>query len=131
MVARCIQHRSDCPSYQEAEHSRQLSIRLAYSGVLLAGAIQASLSITSGSGGYSISPLLSFTSIVPCDAPAFRIFDTDIPETLFASDLEATFASRLRELSRLYSSRKANPRDVDKDGNNVLHVGVVQGMIMD
>lgn len=123
VVTTSMNHGRNCPLHEEAEHSKQLGIRLAYSGALIAGAIQASLSISGGSGGFSISPKLAFISTVPCNAPIFKIFEKYVPETLSSSDLQTAFTFRTKELLRLYSDGKASPRDIDEEGNNVLHVG--------
>lgn len=126
-----MRHHLGCPLYQETEQVRQLAIRLAYSGIILAGAIQASISISRGSGGISISPTLAFIPTVPCNAPAFKVYDVYRPYDYSASALQEAFTFRKQELLRLYSEGKAAPWDVDEKGNNVLHVSVEMAAFSD
>lgn len=98
-------------------------MRLSYSGPLLAGALLISMSMTRGSGGFSISPTLAFSPTVPHDAPAFKAVEClTFSKSTSAFDMEAAFEFRKQELSRLYGDRKASPYDLDEFGNTVLHV---------
>ena len=80
-----------------------------------------------GAGEFSISPCLS---IVPSNAPAFALLNIDMDELETTKEIQVCFDRRIRQLSRLYSERKALPRDVDQNGDTVLHVGVNQLDVM-
>ena len=80
--------------------------------------------MTRGSGGFSISPTLAFSPIVSSNGGAFKILDIRFEDDISAADMQATFAFRKQELSRLYLEGKASPHDVDEAGNTVLHVSL-------
>lgn len=101
---------------------KQYGMRLSYSGPLLAGALLISMSMTCGSGGFSISPTLAFSPTVPFNAPAFEVIDFRFPESYSAFDVEAACQFAKQELSRLYRDGKASPYDLDEEGNTILHV---------
>lgn len=117
-------HRQDCPLFEEAEEVKQFGFRVSYSGSLLAGTIQAAMSMTRGYGGFSISPMLAYNPTVSSDAAVFRILDFRFKGRTSAADMQATFVFRKQELSRLYLEGKASPRDMDEEGNTVLHVSL-------
>lgn len=122
--ASTLVHRRDCPLFEEAEETKQFGFRVSYSGPLLAGTIQAAMSMTRGSGGFSISPMLAYNPTVSSDAAAFKILDIRFGYWTPAADMQATFTFRKQELSRLYLEGKASPRDMDEEGNSVLHVSL-------
>jgi hypothetical protein len=80
--------------------------------------------MTRGAGGFSISPSLRYTRIVPLDSPAFALLNINMDNFVTAKEMQACFDICIRELSRLYSERKALPHDVDQYGNTILHVRV-------
>ncbi len=124
-VASTLVHRRNCPLFNDAEETKQFGLRFSFSGPLLRGVIQAAISMTRGAGGFSISPMLAFNPIVSSGTGAFKIMDIirysfqNIPPLV---DMQATFTSQKQQLLRLYQEGKASPRDIDEDGNTVLHV---------
>ncbi|KAL9118762.1 MAG: hypothetical protein Q9187_004691 [Circinaria calcarea] len=114
-------HRRDCPLYDEIESERLVGMSISYCGTLLMGAIRASISMTRGAGGFSISPSLTFSPVVPSTAPAFALLNIRFTRDTTVNDMQQTYNIRLQQLSRLYSERKASPHDTDQDGNTVLH----------
>ena len=124
MISSSRSHHHNCPLYSECAHEKVLSLNLSYCGALLAATVRATLKMTRGAGGFSINPYLSYTRIVPSDAPAFALLNINMDELDSAKEMQACFDRRIRQLSRLYSERKAFPRDVDQHGDTVLHVCV-------
>ena len=113
-------HRPGCPEVQE---EKQIGLKISFGGCLIQGAIQAAMSMTRGAGGFSISPILAFSPVVPSGTGPFRVFRmVDELEEIHASDLRTAFRSWTQELLQLYQAGKASPRDVDEEGNNIMHV---------
>ena len=115
-------HRQGCPLFTKVEEAKQFGFRLSYSGPLLAGTIQASFTMTRGHGGFSISPTLAFNPIVSSDALAFKAIDISFLNITSSTEMQEMFAFRKQALSCLYLEGKASPRDIDEEGNTVLHV---------
>lgn len=122
MISSSRSHHQNCPLYSECEQEKVLSLNLSYRGTLLAATVKATLTMTRGAGGFSINPGLSYSGVVPLDAPAFELLQIDVEEMTSIEELQECFDKRIRQLSRLYSERKASPHDVDQYGNTVLHV---------
>lgn len=78
--------------------------------------------MTHGAGGFSISPNLTFSPVVPSSAAAFALLNIRFSRSTTTIDIQEYFDTRLQQLSRLYYERKASPHDTDQDGNTVLHV---------
>ncbi len=116
-------HHHDCPLYNEYGKEQVLGLNVSYCGAFLAATVKASILMTQGAGGFSISPCLSFSPVVGSDAPAFRILDTKFPRYVYsAKELQDCLDMRIQQLSRLYSERRASPHDTDQGGNTILHV---------
>ena len=114
-----LNHHKDCPLSNYSKSEKLFKIRLWYCGGILAQAIEASIHLTRGAGGFSISPNLSFSCVVPSNSNAFRLFRSyDLIRGPRPQDLDVLIES----LSRLFQDGKASPRDVDEDGNSLLHV---------
>jgi hypothetical protein len=122
MISNSRSHHQACPRYGEFAQEKILSLYLSYCGLFLAAAIKATLSITRGAGGFSISPSLRYTRIVPSDSPSFALLNINLDNFETAKEMQACFDTCIRQLSRLYSERKALPYDVDQYGDTVLHV---------
>lgn len=114
-------HHQRCPVYNECKHKR-LEFYMSYCGAFLAAAVKASISMTREAGRFSISPTLSFYSVVPSNAEAFELFDDSFRFVKSQDQLQDFLKIRVQKLAHLYSERKALPYDVDQDGNTVLHV---------
>ncbi|KAL8858973.1 MAG: hypothetical protein Q9178_004454 [Gyalolechia marmorata] len=113
-------HRPGCA---EAQEEKQIGLRISFSGRLIQGAIQAAMSMTRGAGGFSISPVLAYSPVVPSGTGPFRVIRmVDDREEIHASDLRTALGSWTQELLQLYQAGKASPRDVDGEGNNIMHI---------
>lgn len=117
--ASTLVHRQDCPLFEEAEEVKQFGFRISYSGSLLAGMIQAAMSMTRGCGGFSISPILAYNPTVSSDVAVFRILDISFKDRTSVADVQAMFALKKQELLRLYIEGKASLRGMDEEGNTV------------
>jgi hypothetical protein len=70
-------HLPDCPFYTSPRRIRKLGARLYSISRFLSAAAMATISVTTGAGGFSIMPHLSFAAVVPNDSPAFALFSRD------------------------------------------------------
>jgi len=122
MISSSRSHHQSCPLYSNCEQERTFSLNLSYCGTLLAATVRATLTMTRGAGGFSINPGLSYSRIVPSDSPAFALLDAWTDDIVSTQELQECFDRLLRQLSSLYSERKASPHDVDQYGNTALHV---------
>ena len=89
--------------------------------------IDYTFSITSGAGGFAISPQLTVIRMVDVwDSPAFTQARA-AEDTLIDMYQEERVVHRLRDvietLRGLFSAGDASPFDVDEDGCTLLHVG--------
>ena len=122
-------HSVACPFYISTEATTTIGFKMAYYGRLLANTVRATLSITSGAGGYSINPCLKFHARVPCDSPAFLILD---PETFRIRrrttppsqirEVCGYFENALQQLYELFRDGRASPTDTDEHGWTLVHV---------
>lgn len=125
-----MSHNRTCPLFANSASTTMARFRIASCGALLAGAIEASISITRGAGGLSISPVLRCAHVVASDNPAFRLISKTLRLNLFKkwgprSRIELTVLDiGIREIERLFREGKASPYDVDLKGNTLLHVRV-------
>ncbi|MCJ1467990.1 hypothetical protein MMC07_006616 [Pseudocyphellaria aurata] len=112
-------HRKGCPTLLDSSHT--IGLRFSYCGYLLARTLQASMSFTRGAGGFSISPTMSFSALVPSDSPVFRLLDFTFSSKTSVQDMSRCFDLRIHQIVHLYETRAASPYDVDQDGNTMLH----------
>ena len=127
-----VNHGRNCPFYRPSQKTNEVGVHFSYCGLWLARAVRASLAITTGAGGFSISPDVSFSPVVPSDSPAFTLLRRSFPNfTLLrrsspdrstAIDLHQHFEKQVRQLELLFRDGKASPYDLDQDGNTILHV---------
>ena len=122
-------HSITCPLYIGTETTATVGFKMAYYGKLLANTVKATISITSGAGGYSINPGLRFGAVVPYDSPAFVIlelttfpggFTTTSPSQ--SKEVADYFKSALQRLYELFQDGRASPTDTSEFGENLLHV---------
>lgn len=113
-------HRRGCPAFVES--SNAIGFRFSYCGYLLARTLQASISFTRGAGGFSISPTISFSALVPSDSPLFRLLEFNFSSKTSAHDMSKSFDVRIGQILHLFENCAASPYDVDQDGNTMLHV---------
>lgn len=120
-------HHRDCVLSRESQETKQFGLRIAFGGPLLRGAIHAAMSMTRGSGGFSLSPALTFNYVVPSNTGQFKLLNSSLGYALRwapAADVRTAFEFRRRELLRLYQEGKASPSDVDENGETVMHVSL-------
>ena len=123
-----MSHHHTCHVSASSSSTTVAKFRMKRCGTFLAGAIEASMSITRGAGGFSISPGLRFAHVVPANNPAFellyRLRDMHfVPgQTISIVELELSLETGVQDLTRLFRDGKASPYDVDLQGNTLLHV---------
>lgn len=117
-----FKHCQDCPLFATSERKHSIGINLSYCGLILAKAARASISITRGAGGFSISPKLTFSPVVPSNSAVFSVFDFGHWDSV--TDTQQKLKAFLKTLGRLFQDGKASPFDVDEDGNSILHVNM-------
>lgn len=120
-----ISQHHTCPFFANSASAIVAKFRMRTCGTLLAGAIEASISVTKGAGGLSISPVFRCTRVVPLDNLAFQFLGVRIDENLrlrSTSELETFLDFIIDELELSFRSGKASPYDVDLEGNTLLHV---------
>ena len=115
-------HHRDCRYTSLVESSWSLKFRLAYCSRLLARAVQASISLTKGAGGTSLSPNITFRCLVAEDSPAFALMRHPWPQYISSNDIEAVVYQRVHSLRQMFQDCKASPYDIDIYGNTLLHV---------
>ena len=129
LEAESSSHGRGCSQDTDGKTISVLRLCVRSCGALLIGAVEASISITRGSGRLSISPSLQFSYVVPRNNPAFQLVNTaERPFELpceNASEWEAFLQTRLNAIRQLFCAGKASPYDVDLDGNTLLHVRIV------
>ena len=124
-----ISHHPVCYLFATSSSTTVAKFGIKRCGALLSGAIEATISITRGAGGYSISPGLRCAYVVPASNPAFkllyRLHELYRAYALYGIDIEKvkmSLETGIQDLTRLFSDGKASPYDVDLDGKTLLHV---------
>ena len=124
-----MSHHPTCHLFASSPSTTVARFRIKRCGAFLAGALEASISITRGAGGSSISPNLRCARLVSWDSPAFKLVrDLEMqfyppPEDM--GKLEASLDMRIHGLALLFHNGKASPYDVDLEGSTLLHVRVL------
>ena len=125
-----MNHHPACYLFASASSTTVAKFGLKRCGVLLSGAIEASIAITRGAGGLSINPGLRCAHVVPANNPAFQLlfrlqnrFDTG-PESNIG-EVESSMETSIQDIARLFREGKASPYDVDLQGNTLLHVRLI------
>ena len=93
---------------------------------ILSRTIQATLTVTQGAGGCSISSALKYRAIVPDNSPAFKIVYSAGLEFARGVDdvqgLQRRIENILQELKKLFRDGKAAPTDICQNEGTLLHV---------
>ena len=115
------QHLPGCPASQIIiSTDRSHKICLTYVGLrrLLNSAVQLSFAISSGAGGWSLSPNFTYFPIVNSEtAPAFRILSL-----LFHSGCSGELIPlAVSAVLKLFRAKKASPRAVDADNRSLVY----------
>ena len=123
------EHYPNCKSSQivTASH-RHRSVGLKYTGItgLLNRAIAMAFSMSSGAGGFSISPSFTYYATVDEDsAPAFRLLET-LSDAYWYCDRDDSLNGLSELVSRkilgLFQERQASPTDMSSYNKTLLHV---------
>jgi hypothetical protein len=127
------QHLPGCPLIQASGAESTRKVALTYTGIrrLLNSAVQLSFAMTSGAGGWSISPnFIYYPTVDRTTAPTFRILDLlrrsrirllRDKEALGSTGRFNLESSALASLLRLFRSGKASPRAVDHNNQSLAH----------
>ena len=125
----CMSHQPTCHLFASSPSTTVASFRIKRCGAFLAGALEASISITRGAGGLSISPNLRCARLVSRHSPAFKLV-ADLERQFLAwppkdmGKLEASLDMGIHGLALLFRDGEASPYDVDLEGSTLLHVRV-------
>ena len=125
-----MSHHHACPFAVSSSSTTLAKFRIKRCGAFLSGAIEVSISITRGAGGFSISPGLRCAHVVPHDNPAFQLIyrlGNDIcialqTYTPTIDEIKLSLETGIQDLARLFRDGKASPYDVDLSGITLLHV---------
>ena len=121
-------HSVSCPLYIRTEAATTVGFKMEYYGRLLAKTVRATVSITTGAGGFSINPCLKFHATVPKSSLPFRLLDQEKLQERFLTTLALSkalsnyFDNALRQLYELFQDGRASPTDVNESGRTLLHV---------
>ena len=125
-----MSHHPTCHLFASSPSTTVARFCMKRCGAFLAGALEASISITRGAGGLSISPNLRCARLVSRDSPAFKLVD-DLSQKFYVltpedmGGLEALVDISIHGLALLFRDGKASPYDVDPEGGTLLHVRVL------
>ena len=120
------QHHNKCPLYTKTQKTQSVKVRCMLPTWCLRRIIDYTFSITSGAGGFAISPQLTVIRVVDrWHSPAFmQVCAAD--DALIDMYQEKRVTHRLRDvietLRGLFIAGKASPFDVDHNGRTLLHV---------
>jgi hypothetical protein len=121
-------HLPGCDFYAPHQIVRNMKARFTYLGYVLSATIAATVSITTGAGGFSISPSLSISRVVPNDSCAFALF-ADERFWKFGAWRRKTVARRHQllestreQLLKMFCERQASPKDLNGRGQSLFHV---------
>ena len=121
-------HYRGCPLFSRVWQSQTSVIVVkAMCTSFLMKAVEVSVSLTSGAGGFSIAPYLTLKTLCRDDSPAFRLFP-EIHQFAFAhrrglsSAYVAHMENSLRELTILFCEGKASSNDINSNGETILDV---------
>lgn len=105
--------------YHERERENSWQLRLMCYRGLIGRVVQVSMQLRRGAGGFSISPSLDCTRLVPAHFPTFQLpwFFADVdPQD------DSLFSTFIGVLQSRFQNCQASPRDVNPSGQTLLHV---------
>ncbi|KAI9726270.1 MAG: hypothetical protein M1835_003774, partial [Candelina submexicana] len=121
MYTSTLTHHRDCNHFWDLEEERNFELRISFNGFLLQGTVEAAMSMTHSPGGCSIGPMLAFSRFVPSDAGAFKLPSVHYHHEISAAEMQEAFCVRKQKLLHLFQQRKASPRDIDENGDTIMH----------
>jgi hypothetical protein len=96
-----------------------------YLSCLLSATVAGTFSLATGAGGFSISPSLYFSRVVPYDSKAFALVGVVTLPRFY----KATVEERLRilettqhQILKMFNEREASPKDLNPSGESLFHV---------
>ena len=98
-----------------------LQMRRTFCNFFLNFSIRASLEVTTGAGGFSISPNLDVYPVVSDSSPAFKLL-SERDSMIWGGNMEGVLQDILKNLAQLFQDGKASPLDTLADGTSLLHV---------
>lgn len=122
-------HQNYCPLYPLSKKRETFGIKFLFPGIFLTKLVHATLAISRGAGGMSISPNLSYHAIVSRESPGFRLISDTVellvPRNIWNGSPPASpvvVEQTLRRLYDLFTSGHASPHDTLENGDTLLHV---------
>lgn len=116
-------HRRGCPYFVPNQRVKTIQSQYKFCSRFLSYSINVSLSITTGAGGFAISPNLAFRAIVR-DSPPFALIEKATESLRYeAGGLEVLKDLRVK-LLRLFQEGKASPTDTGPYGDTIFHVRI-------
>ena len=117
------QHSNKCPLYRKTQKTHSVRIGCRLTTWVMRRMIEYTFSITSGAGGFTISPQLTVVRVVD-RSPAFlqihRIVESSFPHQ--RKGIVPTVEDEIKILRGLVCAGYASPFDVDQYGRTWLHV---------
>ena len=119
-------HENSCPLSKPFPRVLKRTTSLEFSINMLVRAIRASMTMTRGAGGLSISQKLEVARLVPMDHLAFKVIGRIEPfvgrDINFMNDFAALLRNKITELDKLFCSGAASPHDINTRGETLLHI---------
>lgn len=115
-------HGEDCDLFKHCEKENSLNLRFVYCGRLIAQTITASIHLRRGAGGFSISPKLKCSRVVPYEGSISSLVDQTPPDLRSETNITVQIDSLIKRMDREIRSGNVSPHDVDERGNGFLHV---------
>jgi hypothetical protein len=122
-------HQNYCPLHPFSKKRETFGIKFLFPGIFLTKLVHATLAISRGAGGMSISPNLSYHAIVSRESPGFRLISDTIelliPGRVLHGWPESSSVVVEQTLQRFYDlfiSGHASPHDTLENGDTLLHV---------
>lgn len=124
-LLRIPEHEEDCPYYFPGGKRRKLDLWIRYRSLLTSHRFRFMASVVTGSVGSSIRATVDWLPIVSSEASRAMQLLSELKERLANGAEPDVLIDGVRtELMGLFAQRKAHPREVDQDGNSLLHVRV-------
>jgi hypothetical protein len=122
-------HRKGCPLSKSSQQNQThtLGVRTIFAGRFLAKALELSLGLTRGAGGYSVASSIRLRTLLRDDSPAFQLFDMKYWDLikyggLAVEDILEYITDTLLKLKVWFSEGKASPNDINIEGKTILQV---------
>jgi len=118
-------HSATCPFRYRDRRIQTFGLGLRVCCFILSRAIQATLTVTQGAGGCSISSALKYRAIVPDNSPAFKIVysaELEFTPGVDVQGLQHRIENLLQQLKKLFRDGKASPTDICQKKGSLLHV---------